>query len=323
MLYTIYFDESGKLDKNIDSTYSYYAALIVSNDELEKINTELKEIYPNIERDSELHFAEYKNDNHFEKYYKVIKYFLYSDISVNLFVVNNEEAFELSGAMNIDNSKLRELFYVKIPERLFYGLTRSLNREDTVEIILDKNDEYSMLQVEEKVAEQMTAHSVYRNIGYQITGIRSASSDNSLGLQIVDVFMGIVVFLIEEQYNKYAHDKITTTNIIKSDLIYRILIENNNFNSICEKIRLFRWENGKSSQIIRDDLSHYLNKFIIYKSSFDIKEMNKLQKLNLDFPDENTKFYREKMGYKNQQLRMLLGYKDELENGNRNFFFNQ
>ena len=44
MLYTIYFDESGKLDKNIDSTYSYYAALIVSNDELEKINTELKEI---------------------------------------------------------------------------------------------------------------------------------------------------------------------------------------------------------------------------------------------------------------------------------------
>ena len=51
--------------------------------------------------------------------------------------------------------------------------------------------------------------------------------------------------------------------------------------------------------------------------------MNKLQKLNLDFPDENTKFYREKMGYKNQQLRMLLGYKDELENGNRNFFFNQ
>ena len=248
---------------------------------------------------------------------------MYSDISINLFVVNNEEAFELSGAMNIDNSKLRELFYVKIPERLFYGLTRSLNREDTVEIILDKNDEYSMLQVEEKVAEQMTAHSVYRNIGYQITGIRSASSDNSLGLQIVDVFMGIVVFLIEEQYNKYAHDKITTTNIIKSDLIYRILIENNNFNSICEKIRLFRWENGESSQIIRDDLSHYLNKFIIYKSSFDIKEMNKLQKLNLDFPDENTKFYREKMGYKNQQLRMLLGYKDELENGNRNFFFNQ
>ena len=51
--------------------------------------------------------------------------------------------------------------------------------------------------------------------------------------------------------------------------------------------------------------------------------MNKLQKLNLDFPDENTKLYREKMGYKNQQLRMLLGYKDELENGNRNFFFNQ
>ena len=57
MLYTIYFDESGKLDKNIDSTYSYYAALIVSNDELEKINTELKEIYPNIERDSELLLA--------------------------------------------------------------------------------------------------------------------------------------------------------------------------------------------------------------------------------------------------------------------------
>ena len=43
----------------------------------------------------------------------------------------------------------------------------------------------------------------------------------------------------------------------------------------------------------------------------------------MDFPDENTKFYREKMGYNNQQLRMLLGYKDELENGNRNFFFNQ
>ncbi|KIO55495.1 hypothetical protein B4065_3958 [Caldibacillus thermoamylovorans] len=38
-------------------------------------------------------------------------------------IVNNEVALRSAEKIELNTEELRELFYIKIPERLFYGLT--------------------------------------------------------------------------------------------------------------------------------------------------------------------------------------------------------
>lgn len=73
----------------------------------------------------------------------------------------------------------------------------------------------------------MNAHSLYRCLDNQVQSVTSRQSQNSIPLQIVDMLMGIVIFLIEKLYKRYA-DKL----MVKREIIYRFLIEGDN-------IRLF------------------------------------------------------------------------------------
>lgn len=108
--------------------------------------------------------------------------------------------------------------------------------------------------------------------------------------------------------------------MIKGDLIYRLLIHENNLRALHQVVRLFKW-NADKEKITEINISEYTGNFILHKSQFDIQEMTKLEKLLLSYPDKRTKFYREKMGYTNRQLRTLLGYLDELNGRGRNSYF--
>src|SRR5699024_9919546 len=101
-------------------------------------------------------------------------YVLDQDVKVNLIIVNKEDARNIADKMNISMSELRELFYVKIPERLFYGMTRTLKQGQNVQIVIDENSEYEKLELEIKLAEQMNAHSAYRNKGYRVDTVEQA-----------------------------------------------------------------------------------------------------------------------------------------------------
>ncbi|MGN7299077.1 hypothetical protein [Ferdinandcohnia sp. SAFN-114] len=97
----------------------------------------------------------------------------------------------------MSSSEMRNLFYIKIPERLFYGATRdlpSLNDDELVhvKIKIDRNGEYDKLGLIEKIIEQMNAHFAYRNKNYRVNKFISQDSKKSIPLQIVDTFMGIV-----------------------------------------------------------------------------------------------------------------------------------
>ncbi|MGG4156876.1 MULTISPECIES: DUF3800 domain-containing protein [Bacteria] len=316
MNYTIYFDESNKLDQQ-NGGYSYYGAFGTS----EAKTTEIIENISQLTKSTgELHFAEYTSDKDFGKYFKALNYVIKQDISINIIIVNNEDAKNIAEKMDVNISEFRELFYVKIPERLFYGVTRNLKKGEKIQIIVDENSEYQKFKVYEKIEEQMNAHSAYRNKGYKIDSVAPESSENSIPLQIIDVFMGFVVFLLEKHYKNVGQKDDDITLKIKSDLLFRFLMQDENVSLFQSKIHLFKWE-GNQEHVTDVNISDFTSEFIIDKTRFDTKEMNKLQSLRLEYPGETTKFYREKMGYTNGQLKMIQGYIDELNGKERNSFF--
>ncbi|MDK6863252.1 MULTISPECIES: DUF3800 domain-containing protein [Nosocomiicoccus] len=314
MKYEIYFDESNKLDQKTDN-YSYYGALGASIQIIDKLNDNVSQINGSLNSKSELHFVNYTNDDKFIKYFEVISYVLNQDIKINIMIVDNNDAKEIAEKMNISIVELRELFYVKIPERLFYGLARNLNSNESIDIIIDENSEYEKINLMTKLEEQMNAHSVYRNKGYKVSSVKQKSSENEIPLQIIDTIMGIIVFLVERNFEEQS----SKAKIIKSDLIYRLLIHNNNLEKLHNLVNLYKW-NNKSEDITLLDLSKYTGSFIIMKAEYDIKEITRLSKIMAKYPNKVTKFYREKMKYSNRQLRQLKGYISELEDKGRNNF---
>lgn len=313
--YEIYFDESNKLDQP-NGNYSYYGALGSSKSTIESVIEKINNINSVLATKSELHFVDYTSDTHFEKYFKVLDFVVQQDIKINILIVNKKDAKGISEAMEISLTDLRELFYVKIPERLFYGMTRTLKDGELVRITIDENSEYEKIELEKKIEEQMNAHSAYRNKGYKVDDVKQISSERNIPLQLIDVFMGIVIFLLEHQYN----GKLSINKIVKSDLIYRFLIQNDNLDNLQKKVRLYKWE-GSEEKIKEFNLGECIGEFLVYKTQFDIKEMTRLAEIKLNNPSAETKFYREKMGYGTRQLRTIQGYLAELNGEGRNEFY--
>lgn len=318
MSYGIYFDESIKLDQPIGN-YAYYGALGINFPTKDKLVKGIQQINKGLTTKSELHFVDYTSDTYFEKYFKILNYALEQEISINLMIIDKKSARQIANQMNISLTQLRELFYVKIPERLFYGLTRHLEYQRHVHITIDKNSEYEKIRLETKLAEQMNAHSAYRNKGYKIEMVKQACSQESIPLQLIDVFMGIIIFLLEGRYNGLNRSN-SISRLVKNDLIYRFLIHNDNLKKLHRKIVLYRW-NGGNDEIERINLSDFTGRFIIHKTQFDIKEMNRLSKFINERPGEDTKYYRKKMGYTTRQLKTIQGYMAELNGEGRNSYY--
>lgn len=315
MKYNIFFDESNKLDA--EKKYSYYGAYGVEQSKCDAIVADINKILRMTGKKSEYHFTEYNNDKDLTPYIYCLHHFIKTNLRINIFVVDNDIAFNFARNADITVTELRNLFYVKIPERLFYGLTRGLSDDyRTVEIVVDHSPEYGRMKVYSKLKQQMNAHAIYRGMKYYVNKAWYKESHKSIPLQIVDLFMGIVVFLMEKSYLNNKDDK----PIIKSDLIYRFLIEENNIEFFQKQINIFKWD-GQKDIIHEVNISDYLSQFMAFKTQFDVNEMTKIS--NIKRPSDTTKDIRRRMGYTNNQLRMLLGYLDQLNGKGRNSFIMQ
>lgn len=240
MKYNIFFDESNKLDA--EKKYSYYGAFGVEQSLCDSIVMDINKILRITGKKSEYHFTEYKNDKDIAPYIYCLHHFIKTNLQINIFVVDNAIAFNFARNADITVTELRNLFYVKIPERLFYGLTRGLSNDyRTVEIVVDHSPEYGSMRVYSKLKQQMNAHAIYRGMKYYVNKAWYKESHKSIPLQIVDLFMGIVVFLMEKSYLNIDDDK----PIIKTDLIYRFLIEENNIDLFQQHINIFKWDGQK------------------------------------------------------------------------------
>lgn len=317
--FLIYFDESNKLDSP-NKKYSYYGAYGGSLETMYKITKSVREIFSRLKTRSELHFSTYDSSEYVKKYFQVLNHVINKEIAMNILIVNNKDAAKSAEKMSIDIPNLRNLFYTKIPERLFYGLTRDLDNLQDVRIKVDDATEYRTLAVYEKLKEQMNAHSAYRNKSYSVSSVLGKNSKYSIPLQIVDTFMGIVVFLMEESYYNNS-----VSSKSKSDLIYRFLIENDNLIKFQQQITLFKWE-GNEERMIQIPISEYISSFLAYKVQYDLLQLTKLQKImigeseNSQSYNDKIRTYQQQIEFSNRERNTLLGYVSELETGDRNFY---
>lgn len=100
---------------------------------------------------------------------------------------------------------------------------------------------------------------------------------------------------------------------IKSDLIYRFLIEQDNLLKFQKQIRLFEWTG--SEELAPINIGEHLSPCMVHKTNYDI---NELSKVLLENPLITTKELRENIGYTNAKLHLLQGYKDQLTGYGRN-----
>ncbi|WP_409303891.1 hypothetical protein [Peribacillus sp. SCS-155] len=311
MNFSIYFDESNKLDET--KLYSYYGGFGGSESDIGRLSKAIKAYYKN--SSSELHFAEYTKDTAVSKYFNVINTVLNSGITFNLFIVNNDSALQLANHYGITDTELRNMLYIKIPERLFYGITRYNTDITKVNITVDRDDNYKKIRLYSKIKEQMNAHSAYRNLRYQINKVKSVNSAKNKYVQIIDVIMGMTVFIMEKSYNA---DSVGAK--VKSDLIYRLLLEGDNVNLFRSKVRIFKWD-GDGENIIEVNIGDYIPEFLLQKQSFDLQEIMRLQKIK-DLHGSQSPLslgeYQKLMGYSGSLRRMLLGYLDVIHAKDRN-----
>lgn len=314
MTYSIFFDESGKLDR--EQTYSYYGAIGCDDATKIQLNKGIQTIYRYFNKKSEFHFTEYKNDRNVNTALAALHYFTSLQIPINIFIVNNKLALDLANKRAISTYDLRKLFYVKIPERLFYGLTRetSFSHED-VNVTLDHSPEYGKMRIYSKIKEQMNAHSLYRHRAYQVHDVKSKHSHQSIELQMVDMFLGLVVYLIEQSYKS-----ISNKDIVKSDLIYRYLDIDGNLQKFQELITIYRWEQDEE-KIEKLPMSQFVSEFIQHKTKFDVLQLQKILQFRTQNPSLSVRELRELSGFTSNMAQLFFSYLRQLDGKDRNDTF--
>lgn len=191
--YYIFFDESGKIDRQTGK-YSYYGSLGIKKNQYEYIN----EALPKDENRRELHFQKF-NLTDVDIYLHVLSEVL-DKAQFNVYLVDRDKALNIADRLLLSSTKLRELLYIKIPERLIYGILRHLEDFYYVDIYIDKCDEYDEYNIKSKLEYQLNAQAVYRDKKYFIKNVTQIDSKNDIILQATDVILGIISFLIEEKY---------------------------------------------------------------------------------------------------------------------------
>ena len=199
MGYYVFFDESGKIDRQ-KNTYSYYGALGIKKSEHEQLNNE----FLVASRGRELHFQKFSLTN-VDMYLAVMSKLL-EVANFNIYMVETEKAFGIADKLSIDISKLRELLYIKIPERLIYGILRHLDDFYGINIYIDECKEYDNYDIKSKLEYQLNAQSIYRNKSYMINEVAQMDSKSDICLQGIDVLIGALSFIIDRKYIAYREN---------------------------------------------------------------------------------------------------------------------
>lgn len=191
-----------------------------------------------------------------------------SNLKINIYRLDNEAYFRLGRTLNFSEVDLRKYFYVKIPERLFYGLVRDNDQIDGLTVVMDDSTEYHSLGVFDSIRDQMNAHSLYRGKHYQVSSIERLDSKESRLLQVLDVILGIVVYLLEEGYHVESH---VSRN--KRDLIYRLLCYDDNLERFHDMVSIITW----AGTLTNIEFSRITSQFLINCQKGEVFEMLAVQ----------------------------------------------
>ena len=247
-----------------------------------ELSHKIEEILSKLERTSELHFVDYQGAD-IKKYFQVLNFFLTcSCIKFNIYRLNNEHYFQLGRTLGFSDQDLRKYFYVKIPERLFYGLVGMIIKLMVwiLSWIIVQN--IKLLGVFEQIYDQMNAHSLYRGKSYHVNSVEGIDSEESRIIQMLDVILGIVVYLLEENYL----DTGTNQSINKRDFIYRLLSSDDNLIFFHEMISIYTWDSSDLEYLNKLEIATITSKFLVACNKREYIDMIPVQKFYLEFYSE-------------------------------------
>lgn len=292
MSFELYFDESNKLDE-FRSTFSYYGIIGCNHSDRIKIDNYKKDI--GFRSELHFVKFDLALVNYYLDIFKYSLDFINTNIYIvnNEYAIKVGEKLELKPASirNLLYTKIPErLIYgilrtgsdfqnidIYIDEWDGYGNKNSefFSEENYAKFksIIDSNSKfndakkikecnkminqvYNHVQLTKTLREQLNAQAMYRGLNYKVERCRQGKSDDFIGLQIIDIILGIFSFLFEEKYLEMPKN-----------------IELNTMNNILEKLESHERELINSAYKREE-------KYKLIVPADDIKKRNKLKELN-------------------------------------------
>ncbi|MCI2255605.1 hypothetical protein L2D08_14630 [Domibacillus sp. PGB-M46] len=161
------------------------------------------------------------------------------------------------GFEDVDPGLVDATVYMKLPERLVYGLLRNYGRLSRIDarIVTEKATEYQKenVNLKEQLPKQLNVQAIYRGQSFKIVESRYASKGLEAGLETTDLFLGMIRTIVTNP--PYSGRK-------KKAQIHMImnLLKDERFYSFLKRIKYYEWSH--SHQLTEIDFSNYLQLFI-------------------------------------------------------------
>lgn len=241
----IFFDESGKQDDH---------PILMGGMSIPK-NIYAREEF-NVMQGTRTHWADFKPQNSIRELIRLASKFE-EVIKINII---NYDYIAIQSASNRFTPRHKEFaertIYAKFPERIFYGLLRkNLNYIDSeAEVIIEKASEYERY-VKDVVENHLNVQALYRGESFKVNSCELKSKGEDVGLEITDLVLGIVRFIIKNEpiskSKRHARKTRFVINLLKEEKIY---------NLFSKRIMFFEWTEMDSLKEVSFD--SYLKSFI-------------------------------------------------------------
>ena len=145
--------------------------------------------------------------------------------------------------------------YAKFPERIFYGLLRNYPQYVLVdaEVVIENGTEYDISTVKEVVEKDLNVQGIYRGEPFKISKVDLKPKGVDVGLEIVDLLLGIMRTIIINQSDSKRKRK-------KNNFIISLFKENPDIKKLFKEIRFFEWNHNEALKEVK--FSKYIEIFL-------------------------------------------------------------
>lgn len=242
----LFFDESGK---GKDSCKLMGGLLIPKSiyeiEEFKLLNDELKN------NKYKLHFTDY-NKLDKEIYIKVIEEFCRYQSFCDMLIINYKNPDGV-----YDKDAVKDMFYRKLPERIFYGILRhnGMHINIKADLFIEKAKEYEeKIKLHENIITTLNDQAIYRGEKFLINSFQYKNKNEEIGVEITDLLLGII-------RNIMIYDPINRTGRGTQEKIKLIneLFKVNGFKEFLSKIKIYEWNSYETLKEVNSE--KYINIF--------------------------------------------------------------
>ena len=245
----IYFDESGKKEKNGPKLMG--AILVPKHiydlENIVKINEKLKN------KEIKYHFTKYNGNlgemrNYIEKITLFSKYLKYCSLNII--------SYRTPSSTHIDQKTVKNMIYTKFPERVFYGLLRNNGNGLYIDadIYMESATEYR--EMINTLPMTLNTQSIYRAEKFKINDSKLVSKNVEIGVEFTDTVLGMIrqiIMSINEE------GQISNAKKAKNSLIMECL-NIDGFYEFLSNINYYEWCNTSTLKEVK--FESYLKFFV-------------------------------------------------------------